>query len=257
MRGVGAMAQPPSVTRGEDVFTTETWEEGNSRYVRRTIYASGRTLSEVTRRDAATDTVWKLEHFLKDAGVVMIDTGDPLCGAADMFSMGEYTIVAMTEPDLFHRLLEKFAVHIHAYTERLAREYPGRLWRIFGPEYGSEPYLPPRFRLNAHGQPLRTLDQTQRDAQLPADRRAGRELGGIDSAARFPSSGASRRRYHPRVPRPADRRRARDDRSCEGSSPTLDPRGRKDTYRVHGFPWAQLRYDLDFGQGGWTAVIAA
>jgi uroporphyrinogen-III decarboxylase len=26
----------------------------------------------------------------------------------------------------------------------VAREFPGRLWRIYGPEYASEPYLPPR-----------------------------------------------------------------------------------------------------------------
>jgi uroporphyrinogen-III decarboxylase len=124
-----------------------------------------------------TDTTWKIEHLLKnvddlkryleipddllvcdldcselkqveedlgDSGIVMVDTGDPLCGAADLFSMEEYTVIAMTEPVLFHQLLEKFAIHIHAYTKRLAAEYPGRLWRIYGPEYASEPYLPPR-----------------------------------------------------------------------------------------------------------------
>ncbi|MCK4601622.1 MAG: hypothetical protein KAU28_04100, partial [Phycisphaerae bacterium] len=41
-------------------------------------------------------------------------------------------------------LLEKFAVQIHANTRKIVEEFPGRLWRIFGPEYASEPYLPPR-----------------------------------------------------------------------------------------------------------------
>jgi uroporphyrinogen-III decarboxylase len=73
----------------------------------------------------------------------MIDSGDPLCGAADLFRMEDYLVIALTEPALFHQLLEKFAIHIHSYARRLANWYPGRLWRIYGSEYASEPYLPP------------------------------------------------------------------------------------------------------------------
>ena len=32
-----------------------------------------------------------------------------LCAAATLFSMEDYTIIALTEPGIFHRLLEKHA----------------------------------------------------------------------------------------------------------------------------------------------------
>lgn len=177
IRGVGAVTSLPKIESGTDLFETGIWEDDVSRFTRRTLRFGRHSFTETTRRDRVTDTIWKIEHLLKsvedlkryleipddllecdldcsnleqveedlgDAGIVMIDTGDPLCGAADLFNMEEYTVVALTEPVLFHQLLEKFAIHIHAYTQRLAAEYPGRLWRIYGPEYASEPYLPPR-----------------------------------------------------------------------------------------------------------------
>ncbi len=134
-------------------------------------------MTQTTRRDRDLDTVWTTEHLLKntddlkaylqipdeafaesidvapleaeeaelgDRGIVMIDTEDPLCAAAALFSMEEYTIIALTEPALFHQLLEKNARRIHARTEQVSRLLPGRLWRIYGPEYASPPYLPPR-----------------------------------------------------------------------------------------------------------------
>ena len=75
----------------------------------------------------------------------MVDTEDPLCAAATLFDMQVFTVLAFTEPALFHRLLEKLAIQIHRRTEQVARELPGRLWRIYGPEYASEPFLPPQF----------------------------------------------------------------------------------------------------------------
>ena len=143
LRGAGANTALPKMESREKFFRTETWEEASSRFTKTTLTIAGRTLTEVTRRDTEIDTVWKLEHFFKDnddlkaylqipdealacemdcsnipaleaelgdAGIVMIDTGDPLCGAADLFSMEEYTIVAMTEPELFHQLLESQGV---------------------------------------------------------------------------------------------------------------------------------------------------
>ena len=74
----------------------------------------------------------------------MVDTEDPLCAAATLFEMQDFVVLAFTEPALFHRLLQMLAAPIHARTEQVAREFPGRLWRIYGPEYAAEPYLPPR-----------------------------------------------------------------------------------------------------------------
>jgi uroporphyrinogen-III decarboxylase len=57
--------------------------------------------------------------------------------------MEDFTIIALTEQKLFHRLLEKLSHHIYARIEETARAFPGHLWRIYGPEYATEPYLPP------------------------------------------------------------------------------------------------------------------
>jgi uroporphyrinogen-III decarboxylase len=73
----------------------------------------------------------------------MIDTGDPLCELASLFEMGTFTVVALTEPDLFHRALERLARAYHYRTAAVAQALPGRLWRIYGPEYAVPPYLPP------------------------------------------------------------------------------------------------------------------
>jgi len=158
-------------------FQSQTWAQDRSRFTRTTLQAGGRTMTGLSRRDADVDTVWEVEHLLKDAddvraflevpdaaldfepdvssqlsaerevgegGIVMVDQEDPLCTAAQLFSMENYTITAMCEEDLFTRLLEKVAPLIHRRVEKVARALPGRLWRIYGPEYATEPYLPPR-----------------------------------------------------------------------------------------------------------------
>jgi Uroporphyrinogen decarboxylase (URO-D) len=168
-----------SVSAGlqHDFFKQESWEEGDWRLTRNTVTIAGRTMTQTTRRQRQLDTTWTTEHLLKDTddlkayleipdevlaesidvapleaeeaelgdrGIVMVDTEDPLCAAAALFSMEEYTIIALTEPSLFHQLLEKMAGRIHARTEQVSRLLPGRLWRIYGPEYATPPYLPPR-----------------------------------------------------------------------------------------------------------------
>jgi hypothetical protein len=165
----------------EDISQSETWEEtspqGLTRYTRRTLRAGRRTLTSLARRDQDTNTVWTLEHLLKDTddlraflelpespfsgrvdpspvlqaeaalgdtGIVMLDTPDPLCLAASLFHLADYTVVALTEAGLFHRLLQRFAAVLAPQVQAVAEVLPRRLWRIYGPEYASPPYLPPR-----------------------------------------------------------------------------------------------------------------
>jgi uroporphyrinogen-III decarboxylase len=142
-----------------------------------TIQIGGRTLSSTTRRDPAVDTVWTTEHWLKslddlkaylqlpeeffaeqidvaklieadrqvgERGIVMVDTEDPICAAASLFSMEDFLTIALTEPALLHQLLEKLSHSLYARTERVSEASPGHLWRIYGPEYAAEPFLPPR-----------------------------------------------------------------------------------------------------------------
>jgi hypothetical protein len=174
MRGVAYRSIAPKPI--EDASTIESTVIDGSRYTMRSVKAGSRTLTTRTRRDPDVNTVWTVEHLLKDAedlrafldmpspvprgsvdtrqvleaesalgdtGIVMIDTPDPLCLAASLFDMAEYTITAMTEQALFHELLERFASTLLPKTKAVAEALPGRLWRIYGPEYASPPYLPP------------------------------------------------------------------------------------------------------------------
>jgi hypothetical protein len=161
-----------------DAFThVETYDCGDRWISIKTIRIGNHILTERTRRDRDVNTIWTEEHLLKghddltaylslpapkysgmpdistvqqveadlgDTGIVMIDTSDPLCQAAALFSMADFTVIALTEPALFNRLLERFASILLPQTEAVARALPGRLWRIYGPEYASPPYLPPR-----------------------------------------------------------------------------------------------------------------
>jgi len=160
----------------DEVTETETFMREGSRYTIRKVHLADRILTDRKRRDPDINTVWTEEHLLKtiedveayleipppspsgtvdpepvqgaeqelgDAGIVMIDTPDPLCLAAELFDMADYTIMAMTNQDIFHRLLERVAERLWAKTEAVAATLPGRLWRIVGPEYATPPFLSP------------------------------------------------------------------------------------------------------------------
>ncbi|MCX7050007.1 MAG: hypothetical protein NTX50_31550 [Candidatus Sumerlaeota bacterium] len=90
-----------------------------------------------------SDRIVMCKSRVGEGGIVMMDTPDPLCIVADLFDMGGYTLMAVMRPDLFHRALEHCARCIQQRVEIFARALPGRLWRIYGPEYASPPYLPP------------------------------------------------------------------------------------------------------------------
>lgn len=176
MRGPRITWRHPEVR--ERHLAHESWigPEG-ARFSRTRLRVAGRELTSLARRDPGIDTVWTLEHLLKDEadaraylelpaeffardadvaplaaadtevgenGIVMMDTADPLCCVAGLFSMEQYTVLALTEPALFHALLEKEAPALYHVAEQVAAAWPGHLWRIVGPEYAGEPYLPPR-----------------------------------------------------------------------------------------------------------------
>jgi len=173
------MRSPRCVSRHPDydkIFTTETYMKEGSRFTRTTLKAGGREFESLRRRDPELDTTWTIKHLLADvddldaylslpdeifdatwsvdvldqaedeigdSGIVMVDAADPLCIAAELFSMADYTIVALTEQQKFHRLLEKISASVYKRTRYVAESFPGHLWRICGPEYATEPYLPP------------------------------------------------------------------------------------------------------------------
>lgn len=177
MRMCGPILTKASNNPISEYLSTEEYIENGSKFVRTTLNVGGRTMTSLTRRDPEVDTIWTVEHLLKnvadleaylqlpddvfsfdvdisnllnedeligDKGVVMVDTSDPLCMAAGLFSMEDYLIIALTEQSLFHRLLEKMASYVYEVTETVAKGFCGHLWRICGAEYAAEPYLPPR-----------------------------------------------------------------------------------------------------------------
>ncbi|HPO16906.1 MAG TPA: uroporphyrinogen decarboxylase family protein [Candidatus Hydrogenedentes bacterium] len=174
------MCGPGIVKAAEDpveaLTERETWEEDASRFIRTRIHAPGRILTSLTRRDRDIDTVWVVEHLLKDtedlrawvalpqgpfsggidpqpvldieaalgeSGIAMIDTSDPLCEVGSLIDLATFTVLGMTENRLMHEALEKVASVLLPRTKAVAKALPGRLWRIYGPEYASPPYLPP------------------------------------------------------------------------------------------------------------------
>jgi hypothetical protein len=172
--------QTASQNRGDcrsGLVRMDSYVEDEWHCTRVTIRIAGRTLSSTRRRSPAADTVWTTEHLLKsvedlqaylqlpddffaeevdvarlidednrlgDRGIVMVDTEDPICAAASLFSMEDFVVIAMTEQKLFHQLLEKLSRPLYARTQRVSEAFPGHLWRIYGPEYAAEPFLPPR-----------------------------------------------------------------------------------------------------------------
>lgn len=168
-----------SNTSVRDQFVkVKVWEENDSRFTRHTYRIGSKELTSLTRRDKSLDTVWTVEYLLKntedvrlflelpdeifeenigishleeqetalgDSGIVMVDTEDPVCAVAALFNLEDFTVFAFTEQELCHKLLEKHARYIYKRTERVARDFPGRLWRIYGPEYVTEPFFPTPF----------------------------------------------------------------------------------------------------------------
>lgn len=175
IRMVGGSWKESSDNGLSELTTRENWREADTRFSRTTIRAGKRTLTSLTRRDKDTQTIWTLEHLLKsiddieaylqlpepvmgqvdvsgilaeekalgDSGIVSIELGDPISAVADLFSMEDYTLIAFTEGKLFHQLLERHARAIFLQCQQLATACPGRLWRICGSEYASEPFMPP------------------------------------------------------------------------------------------------------------------
>lgn len=150
-------------------------EAGSYHVISQILLPDGTVLQNHTRRDIEPDTVWTLEHFLKDeedlekwielpeselgepdysyahqieaslgdSGIMMLDTGDAIAQLADLLGMENLMIFGMTEPELVTRALDKLHKKILQRVSRVAKDLPGRLWRICGPEYATAPYLPP------------------------------------------------------------------------------------------------------------------
>jgi len=160
----------------EKVTERRVWREGVSVYEVITLHTPKGVLTAKTRRDDNIFTVWYLEHFLKDindircyqsldfnckmdtrkmfadqalldkSGLIMASIADPICLAAELFSMEDFLVYAITETDTIQDFLDWLWEGIRARLAMVLRhDVKDIMFRIVGPEYATPPYLPNRY----------------------------------------------------------------------------------------------------------------
>jgi len=85
---------------------------------------------------------YELQKEIGQGGVMLIDFGDPLCNVAELFNFGDFTVWAMTRRDVFTRLCDVMFERVKDYIKACLDEGVGPVYRLFGPEYATPPYLP-------------------------------------------------------------------------------------------------------------------
>lgn len=163
---------PPSPS---DVPTeSESWQEGDFTVTRTTVHTAKGDLYSTSKFTPNVKTTWTVEHLCKteedierhlsipfhpmpvetagfsaldaelgDRGIVLCDTGDAIGYVAPLFEFGEFTIVAMTQPERIRALCDQAHQRIMHNLRGMLQAGCGPLYRIWGPEYCTPPYLPP------------------------------------------------------------------------------------------------------------------
>jgi len=152
-----------------------SWREGEDTYTEIIIKTPKGDLKMVERFNDLVNTVWVIEHFVKDLsdlekvlsipyepflpdtssliqaqieigdkGIITTDIGDPIVYVFDLFKYDEFLMFAMTEEKRMHQLLEIYFERIYNYLQYLLENGAGPLVRIYGPELATPPYLPNR-----------------------------------------------------------------------------------------------------------------
>ena len=169
------MSGPEWIEPAKPFRTINTWREGSSVFTRTKLQTTTGTLEQLQREDDAIHTVWTLEHFLKEAediqayldlpyeppqvclnqfdekarqlgehGLMMLSVPDPICEAADLFSMADFLVLARTETDQIKYFLDAlYERQQEKLRQILAHDVRDVVVRICGPEYATPPYLPP------------------------------------------------------------------------------------------------------------------
>jgi uroporphyrinogen-III decarboxylase len=152
---------------------TETWTSGDSLFTRISVETPKGLLSMQTRVDRNVNTIWETEHLLKDLsdverllaipyepyrpdissyavidarlgenGIMMPNIGDPLLYVAELFGFTDFIVYAYTDRVVVKKLLDEFFVRVMDYLEYMLGSGVRGMYRIFGPEYATPPYLP-------------------------------------------------------------------------------------------------------------------
>jgi hypothetical protein len=214
---------PVPNARGAEIRTTrQQWDEGGQHYTRTVTRAAGGDLVAVRSFSDDIHTVWTREHPCKDLadlrafldlpweagqpdfshlarawqdleggmGIPLVSVGDALCDVSELFELGTFLELAITETAAIEAALDRVGERYVARLEKVLRgPVKDVVFRIYGPEYATPPYLPPelfrRFvtrrdkvlidmirraggisRIHCHGKTGRVVDQI---AQLAPD----------------------------------------------------------------------------------------
>ena len=87
----------------------------------------------------------RVREEVGDRGVIMASIGDPLLYAAELMAFGDFTIWAMTETEHFARTVGLLSERVLENLRRMLDAGAVELYRIYGPEYATPPFLPPEF----------------------------------------------------------------------------------------------------------------
>jgi hypothetical protein len=159
----------------KDGAVIQSWCEGDLIHTQITLPSPGRTFTARYRRQESVNTTWTLEHLLKDIsdiadylripyatpdpdmeaylkvqqnlgdrGVMLLSLSDPICEAATLFGMDRFLVYAITKTGEIKAFLDAIHERQMAYLRKiLAYDVHDIVFRIYGPEYATPPYLPP------------------------------------------------------------------------------------------------------------------
>lgn len=169
------MVEIPMANRLPERRTVERWTEGGWHYTRTVLHTPKGDLRSLHSERDEIKTRWTIEHLLKnlddidawlsipfepspvdlgdyrrrqadlgDRGVMLISIDDPICVAAELFEVGEFTIQATLRPERTRYLLDAIFERQRHHLAGVLRAGVGKaIVRICGPEYATPPFLPP------------------------------------------------------------------------------------------------------------------
>jgi uroporphyrinogen-III decarboxylase len=152
----------------------EEWQEDTDTIKRQIIHTPRGDLTQTTKLVEGIHTGWRTEYPCKtlddvskalavpfqpleydysdyprikaevgDEGIIMADYRDAICLVAGLMEFGELTIWARTERAHFARTVAQMHERNMANLRNMLRDQVVDLYRIYGPEYATPPFLPP------------------------------------------------------------------------------------------------------------------
>ena len=160
----------------EDSIQEARWEdEKGSTYTRTIVKTPKGSVSATTRENKGFHTAWTIEPLCKSkedaekvlslpynpwrpsvesfftldkrlggSGIVLGDIPDALCLTVQLFGFAEFLKIYMKNKGIVMELMDFFHERIFTYLRHLLEEGVVTLYRIFGPEYATPPFLNPR-----------------------------------------------------------------------------------------------------------------